>query len=187
MSGASSSPTRPSCLPRYLRFVRGIVDSADLPLNVSREMIQESPLLASIRKGVTDRILGDLGEARRERCRGLRQDLGKFRRRAEGRALRGLSSAARQLLKLARFRSTTSGEGLRSLADYVAAMKEGQKAIFYMTGDDRARLEASPQLEGFKARGRRGPAADRSGRQLLGDGRAAIRRQAVQVGDAGRG
>ena len=58
-----------------------------------------------------------------------------------------------QLLKLARFRSTTSGEALRSLADYVAAMKEGQKAIFFMTGDDRARLEASPQLEGFKARG----------------------------------
>ena len=58
-----------------------------------------------------------------------------------------------QLLKLARFRSTSSGEGLRSLADYVATMKEGQKAIFYMAGDDRARLEASPQLEGFRARG----------------------------------
>jgi molecular chaperone HtpG len=58
-----------------------------------------------------------------------------------------------QLLKLARFRSTASGEALRSLADYVAAMKEGQKAIFFMAGDDRARLEASPQLEGFRARG----------------------------------
>ncbi|TGS34755.1 molecular chaperone HtpG, partial [bacterium M00.F.Ca.ET.180.01.1.1] len=58
-----------------------------------------------------------------------------------------------QLLKLARFRSTTSGEGGRSLADYVGAMKEGQKAIFFMAGDDRARLEASPQLEGFRARG----------------------------------
>lgn len=57
------------------------------------------------------------------------------------------------MLKLARFRSTASGEGWRGLADYVAAMKEGQKAIFFMAGDDRARLEASPQLEGFKARG----------------------------------
>jgi molecular chaperone HtpG len=58
-----------------------------------------------------------------------------------------------QLFKLARFRSTVSGETLRSLDDYIASMKEGQKAIFFMTGDDRARLEASPQLEGFKARG----------------------------------
>ena len=80
-------------LPRYLRFVRGIVDSADLPLNVSREMIQESPLLASIKKGVTGRILGDLAKARRERCRGLRQDMGKFRHRAQGRHLRGFRAA----------------------------------------------------------------------------------------------
>jgi molecular chaperone HtpG len=56
-------------------------------------------------------------------------------------------------MKLARFRTTTSGEGLRSLADYVGAMKEGQTSIYFMTGDDRARLEASPHLEGFRARG----------------------------------
>jgi len=139
-------------LPRYLRFVRGIVDSADLPLNVSREMIQESPLLASIWKGVTNRVLSELtklaggdapayakvwenfGVVLKE---GLYED---FERRE-------------QLLKLARFRSTGAGDELRSLADYVAAMKENQKAIYFMTGDDRARLEASPQLEGFKARG----------------------------------
>lgn len=58
-----------------------------------------------------------------------------------------------QLFKLARFRSTASGEELRSLSDYVSSMKEGQKAIFFMAGDDHARLETSPQLEGFKARG----------------------------------
>jgi len=139
-------------LPRYLRFVRGLVDSTDLPLNVSREMIQESPLLAAIRKGVTNRILGDLAKlAENDKAayakvwenfgivlkEGLYED---FERRE-------------QLLKLARFRTTTSGDDFRSLADYVADMKEGQKAIFYMTGDDRARLLASPQLEGFKARG----------------------------------
>jgi molecular chaperone HtpG len=139
-------------LPRWLRFVRGLVDSADLPLNLSREMIQDSPLMAAIRKGVTNRILSDLGKLAETDAaayakiwenfgvvlkEGLYED---FERRE-------------QLLKLARFRSTASGEGWRSLADCVAAMKEGQTALYYMTGDDRARLEASPQLEGFRARG----------------------------------
>ena len=139
-------------LPRYLRFVRGIVDSADLPLNVSREMIQESPLLASIKKGVTGRILGDLAKLAENDAEAYAKIWENF-----GIVLKeGIYEdfeRREQLLKLARFRSTSSGEGLRSLADYVAAMKEGQKAIFYMAGDDRARLEASPQLEGFRARG----------------------------------
>ena len=82
-------------LPRYLRFVRGLVDSADLPLNVSREMIQESPLLAAIKKGVTSRVLGELEKLAEKRCRGLRQDLGDLRRRAQGRALRGFRAARR--------------------------------------------------------------------------------------------
>jgi molecular chaperone HtpG len=74
-------------LPRYLRFVRGIVDLADLPLNVARDD-SESPLLASIKKGVTGRILGDLGSSLRI-IRGLREDMGKLRNRAQGRHLRG--------------------------------------------------------------------------------------------------
>ena len=148
-------------LPRYLRFVRGIVDSADLPLNVSREMIQESPLLASIKKGVTGRILGDLAKLAENDAEAYAKIWENF-----GIVLKeGIYEdfeRREQLLKLARFRSTSSGEGLRSLADYVAAMKEGQKAIFYMAGDDRARLEASPQLEGFRARGVEVTAAHRS-------------------------
>ena len=139
-------------LPRYLRFVRGLVDSADLPLNVSREMIQESPLLASIRKGLTNRVLGDLSKLAENEAEAYAKIWENF-----GVVLKeGLYEdyeRREQLLKLARFRSTASGEGWRGLADYVAAMKEGQKAIFFMAGDDRARLEASPQLEGFKARG----------------------------------
>ena len=139
-------------VPRYLRFVRGIVDSADLPLNVSREMIQESPLLAAVRKGVTNRILGDLGKLAESDPAAYAKIWDNF-----GVVLKeGLYEDYErrdQLLKLARFRTTTSNEGLRSLADYVAAMKDGQKAIFFMTGDDRARLEVSPQLEGFRARG----------------------------------
>ncbi|TPL96031.1 molecular chaperone HtpG [Mesorhizobium sp. B2-3-10] len=139
-------------LPRYLRFMRGLVDSADLPLNVSREMIQESPLLAAIRKGLTNRVLGDLAKLAENETEAYAKIWENF-----GVVLKeGLyedHERREQLLKLARFRSTASGEGWRGLADYVSAMKEGQKAIFFMAGDDRARLEASPQLEGFKARG----------------------------------
>ncbi|TPK63522.1 molecular chaperone HtpG [Mesorhizobium sp. B2-4-19] len=139
-------------LPRYLRFVRGLVDSADLPLNVSREMIQESQLLASIRKGLTNRVLGDLAKLAENEADAYARIWENF-----GVVLKeGLYEdyeRREQLLKLARFHSTASGEGWRGLADYAAAMKEGQKAIFFMAGDDRARLEASPQLEGFKARG----------------------------------
>lgn len=127
-------------------------DSADLPLNVSRQMIQESPLLAAIRKGVTGRVLGDLAKLADNDAEAYAKIWENF-----GVVLKeGIYEdfeRREQLLKLARFRSTASGEGLRSLADYVAAMKEGQKAIFFMAGYDRARLEASPQLEGFRARG----------------------------------
>jgi molecular chaperone HtpG len=145
-------------LPRYLRFVRGLVDSADLPLNVSREKIQESPLLAAIRKGATHRVLTELerladkepetytkiwetfGAVLKE---GIYED---FERRD-------------QMLALARFKSTAlagsgaSGGSWRSLKDYVGALKTNQTAIYYLAGEDLARLEASPHLEGFRARG----------------------------------
>ena len=139
-------------LPRYLRFVRGLVDSADLPLNVSREMIQESPMLAAIKKGVTNRVLSEIEKLSKDDPdafakvwdnfgpvlkEGLYED---FERRG-------------QLLGLARFKTTTSGEGWRSLNDYVASMRENQAAIFYAAGSDLGRLENSPQLEGFRAKG----------------------------------
>ncbi len=139
-------------MPRYLRFVRGIVDTADLPLNVSREMIQNSPLLGAIKKGVTSRILSDLAKLAGQDAEvfariwenfgavikeGLYED---FERRA-------------QLLDLSRFRTTASGEGWRSLKDYVGALKENQTAIYYIVGDDAGRIANSPQLEGFRARG----------------------------------
>jgi len=145
-------------LPRYLRFVRGLVDSADLPLNVSREKIQESPLLAAIKKGTTNRVLTELerladkepeayakiwetfGAVLKE---GIYED---FERRD-------------QMLALARFKTTASGAsgasggGWHSLKDYVGALKTNQTAIYYLAGDDLARLESSPHLEGFRARG----------------------------------
>jgi molecular chaperone HtpG len=138
-------------LPRYLRFVRGLVDSADLPLNMSREMIQESPLLAAIQKGVANRVLGELDKL-------ATNDVDKYAAfwDAFGAVLKeGIYedfSRRETLLNLARFR-TTGAEGLRSLTDYVAAMRDNQTAIYYATGTDRDRLAQSPQIEGFRARG----------------------------------
>jgi molecular chaperone HtpG len=139
-------------LPRYLRFVRGLVDSQDLPLNVSREMIQQSPVLAAIQKGVTNRVLTEL-----EKLAANDADAyGKFWENFGAVLKEGLYEdfARREtLLGLARFRSSASEDKARSLKDYVADLKENQTAIYYATGDDLDRLTTSPQLEGFRARG----------------------------------
>jgi molecular chaperone HtpG len=139
-------------VPRYLRFVRGLVDTADLPLNVSREMIQESPILSAIRKGVTSRIITaieKLAESDKEAFAKLWENFGAVLK--EGIYEDG--ERRTQLLSLARFRSTTSGEGERTLRDYVADAKPEQTAIYYLTGQTIDQLKASPQLEGFGARG----------------------------------
>jgi molecular chaperone HtpG len=139
-------------LPRYLRFVRGLVDSADLPLNVSREMIQESPLLAAIRRGVTKRVLDELAKAADKEAEIYAKIWDDF-----GAVLKeGLYEDFEHrdaILALSRFKTTTSAGAWRTLKDYVGALKENQTAIYYLAGDDIARLEASPHLEGFRARG----------------------------------
>jgi len=139
-------------LPRYLRFVRGLVDSNDLPLNVSREMIQESPALAAIQKGVSGRVLSELEKLAAndaDRYLGVWDNFGAVLK--EG--LYEDYARRETLLGLARFRSTSSEGGWRSLKDYVAGFKENQTAIYYATGPDLDRLASSPQLEGFRARG----------------------------------
>jgi molecular chaperone HtpG len=139
-------------LPRYLRFVRGLVDSADLPLNVSREMIQDSPILTAIRKGVTSRVLGDLEKLADKEPESYTKIWDNF-----GPVLKeGIYDDFERrdvLLALSRFKTTASAGASRSLKDYVAALKQNQTAIYYLAGDDIARLEASPHLEGFRARG----------------------------------
>jgi molecular chaperone HtpG len=139
-------------LPRYLRFARGVVDSSDLPLNVSREMIQESPILAAIKKGVTSRVLADLEKLAEKEPESYDKIWDLF-----GTVLKeGLYEDFERrdaLLALARFKTTASAGAWRGLKDYVAALKENQTAIYYLAGDDVARLENSPHLEGFRARG----------------------------------
>jgi molecular chaperone HtpG len=139
-------------LPRYLRFVRGIVDSADLPLNISREMIQQSPILTAIGKGVTSRVLTEtekLAEKEPEAYAKVWDNFGVVLK--EG--LYEDFERRDALLALSRFKTSTSGGSWRSLKDYVGSLKQNQTAIYFITGDDLARLEASPHLEGFRARG----------------------------------
>lgn len=137
-------------VPAYLRFLRGVVDSEDLPLNISREMLQHNPVLAAIRAGVVRRVLGELERKAEQEPAFYAEFWGNF-----GAVLKeGLYEDAAQretLLKLARFRST-AGDGLVSLADYAARMRPGQDAIYYITGDDVEALRRSPQIEGFAAR-----------------------------------
>ena len=138
-------------LPPYLRFVRGVVDSHDLPLNVSREMLQHNPVLAKIRTGLVKKILGEL----KRKAEAEDGDYATFWDSFGAVLKEGLYEDFERkgdLLDLCRFRSTASDE-LVSLATYVGRMKEGQDAIYYITGDDIGRLKQSPQLEGFAAKG----------------------------------
>jgi len=139
-------------LPGWLRFVRLVVDSADLPLNVSREMIQESAVFAAIRKGATSRIVQELtklAESEPEKFSKIWENFGAVLK--EG--LYEDPERRDALFKMARFATSTHAEGGRTLADYVGALRENQTAIYYLTGEDAKRLAASPQLEGFAARG----------------------------------
>jgi molecular chaperone HtpG len=137
-------------LPEWLRFVQGVVDTEDLPLNVSREMLQATPVLARIRRAVTNRVLTEL-KTRAKDPEGYAKFWENF-----GPILKegiwGDSEHRAALADLLRFRSSTQ-EGWVSLAEYVARMKPGQEAIYTLAGDDVTALAASPQLEGFTARG----------------------------------
>jgi molecular chaperone HtpG len=139
-------------LPAWLRFVRLVVDSADIPLNVSREMVQKSPVLAAIGKAVATRLLQDLGklaENEPEKFASVWENFGAVIK--EG--LHEDPSRRDGIFEIARFASTKAEGKTRTLKDYVADLRENQTAIYYITGDDAKRLATSPQLEGFRARG----------------------------------
>ena len=148
-------------LPSYLRFVKGVVDSSDLPLNVSRELLQESRDVKAIREGCTKRVLAmieDLAKQEKDEA-ASEEDKGKFAKfYAEfGAVLKeglGEDMANRdRLAKLLRFASTQSDATSVSFADYKARMKEGQEAIYYITADTLAAAKNSPQLEVFRKKG----------------------------------
>ena len=138
-------------LPGYMRFVRGVVDSEDIPLNISREMLQHNPALEKIKKALTKRVFNEL----KKKAEKTPDEYAKFWDNFGAVMKEGLYEDFNNrdmLLELARFRSITQ-EGLISLKDYVERMPDGQDAIFYIAGEDAEAIAQSPQLEGFKAKG----------------------------------
>ncbi|MBN9369978.1 molecular chaperone HtpG [Hydrogenophaga sp. YM1] len=137
-------------MPAYLRWVKGVVDSSDLPLNVSRELLQESRDVKAIREGNTRRVLGMLDELSKdaEKYAAFYAEFGAVLKEGLGEDFTNRD----KLAKLLRFASSTQAEP-GSLADYKSRMKEGQKAIYYITADSIAAARNSPQLEVFRQKG----------------------------------
>jgi molecular chaperone HtpG len=139
-------------LPTYLRFVRGVVDSEDLPLNVSREMLQEHQSLAAIRRQLTRKLLNLLAELAKDepdKYAKLWGEFGVFLK--EG--LHTDNAHREQITGLLRYASTSKPDGVVSLDEYVQAMPAGQEAIYYITGESAAALTKSPHLEACRSRG----------------------------------
>ena len=142
-------------LPSYLRFVKGVVDSADLPLNVSREILQESRDVKVIREGCTKRVLSMLEElansddqAKKDQYASFWKEFGSVLKEGIGEDF----ANRERLAKLFRFASTQADEGV-SLADYISRMKEGQEAIYVLAAETLAGAKSSPQLEIFRKKG----------------------------------
>jgi molecular chaperone HtpG len=142
-------------MPVYLRFVKGVIDSSDLPLNVSRELLQESRDVKAIREGSTKRVLGMLealadseDDAERAKYAAFWKDFGVVLKEGVGED----HANQERLVKLLRFASTHADEGV-SLVDYVSRMKEGQEAVYYITADSLAGARSSPQIEIFRKKG----------------------------------
>ena len=139
-------------LPVYLRFVRGIIDSEDLPLNVSREILQQNRILNNIRSASVKKLLGEFKKLSENDKEKYETFIAEYNRPLK----EGLYSDYEhrdELLELIRFRTTNEENTWTSFADYVQRMKEGQKAIYYITGGDEKALRQSPHLEAYKAKG----------------------------------
>ncbi len=138
-------------LPAWLRFLRGVVDSEDLSLNVSREMLQTDPKLSKIRSGLTKKVIAEL----KKKATKAPDHFAEFWKNFGAVLKEGLVEEAalrEKLLEICRFTST-NGDELTSLSGYVERFAEGQEAIYYIAGDDAAKIARSPHLEGFRAKG----------------------------------
>jgi molecular chaperone HtpG len=139
-------------MPSYLRFIRGVIDAADLPLNVSREILQETRDMEMIRGGCVRKVLDlldDLAENRKEDYAKVWEHFGRVLKEGVGED----QGNKERIAKLLRFRTTTVDEETVTLADYVARMKEGQDKIYYLTAETLAAAKASPHLEALRKKG----------------------------------
>ncbi|EGQ63113.1 heat shock protein HtpG [Acidithiobacillus sp. GGI-221] len=141
-------------LPRYLRFVRGVIDSSDLPLNVSREILQGNRIIEQMRSGITKRILGlleEMAEKEPEKYQTFWNEFGRVLKEGPGEDF----ANREQIAKLLRFASTHTDTSVQnvSLSDYIGRMKEGQDKIYYITADSFLAAKNSPQLELLRKKG----------------------------------
>ncbi|MEE2996802.1 MAG: molecular chaperone HtpG [Pseudomonadota bacterium] len=139
-------------VPAWLRFLRGVVDSEDLPLNVSREVLQDNPMIARMRAAIVKRVLTELGKKAAKKPDEYRLFWENFGAVIKEGLYEDFENRG-AIQKISRFHSTTGGDDLVSLEDYVGRMKGGQEEIYYITGENLDALRLSPQLEGFSAKG----------------------------------
>ncbi|GAB17371.1 chaperone protein HtpG [Gordonia effusa NBRC 100432] len=139
-------------LPEYLRFVKGVVDAADLSLNVSREILQQDRQIRAIRRRLTKKVIStvtDLQSSRPDDYQTFWTQFGRVFK--EG--LVNDPDNKEAILKAASFESTTTDEGFTTLDDYLSRLKSGQDVIYYMTGESRTQIESSPHMEALRAKG----------------------------------
>jgi molecular chaperone HtpG len=139
-------------MPRYLRFIKGVVDAQDLSLNVSREILQQDRQINAIRRRLTKKVLSTIKDLQSERPDDYRTFWGQFGKVVKEGLMRDFDNQE-TLLEISSFASTHSDDELTTLAGYVERMKEGQDQIFYATGESREQILATPHLEAFKAKG----------------------------------
>src|ERR1700744_6169757 len=139
-------------MPRYLRFIKGVVDAQDLSLNVSREILQQDRQINAIRRRLTKKVLSTIKDLQSERPDDYRTFWGQFGRVLKEGLMRDFDNQE-TLLQISSFASTHSDDELTTLAEYVERMKDGQQQIFYATGESRQQILNSPPLEAFKAKG----------------------------------